>query len=68
MAGKQLTARIKLNCPSCHAHMTGADFMLQHLIEEHDINKQRARFLTQKLVEWKLQGPALFPSLKSLIK
>jgi len=68
MVSKQPETYIKLNCPSCHAHMTGADFMLQHLMREHDIGKQRARFLTHKLVEWRLNGPDLFPALKSLIK
>jgi hypothetical protein len=37
--------------------------MIEHLVTEHDIGKRQAKFLTQKLIEWRQGGldPILFP-------
>jgi len=44
---------MNLNCPICHAKVGSFDPMLEHLITEHNVSKRQAKFLTQKLVEWK---------------
>jgi hypothetical protein len=54
---------VKLHCPVCHAEIAEVEAMLQHLIKEHEIGKRQARFLVQKLQEWKEEAidPDLFP-------
>ena len=54
---------MQLNCPICQAKIDGFDPMIEHLVTEHGIGKRQAKFLTQKLVEWRQGGldPILFP-------
>jgi hypothetical protein len=55
---------VKLHCPVCHAEIDEVELMLEHLMKEHEISKRQARFLVQKLQEWKEKAldPDLFPN------
>lgn len=54
---------VHLNCPVCRAKITGFDPMVEHLATEHHLGKRQAKFLAQKLIEWRQGGldPILFP-------
>jgi len=56
---------IKLSCPICHAKTTGSEPMLKHLAVKHQISKRQAKFLTQKLVEWRQGGIDLISFLQN---
>jgi hypothetical protein len=55
---------VKLRCPICKMHTSGVNSVYHHLMPMHDMDVRRAKFLAQKLIDWRLQSQDLLDSLK----
>ncbi len=54
----------KLRCPTCKMHASGVSSVYHHLRLMHDMDVRKAKFLAQKLIDWRLQSQDLLDSLK----
>jgi hypothetical protein len=58
---------MQLICPACRVEKSGSSPMLEHLVAAHGIGRRRAKFVTEKLVEWKVEGAVLMPRLRMMM-